>query len=267
MRRSLIIKLFAIMLAVLAASMTACGSSLYDELADEGYSVKVIFDPSGAWAGNGQNSRDGVTFIELYDPDNVITNSRGETGIPLLAPNDPARGKMTINLTMTDESSNVCYNVGWYTHRELRVDENGEPLDAYGVPTSQSKRKQGYVFSGRWDFENDVVTDEMLNDNGEFTLYAAMVPCFRYEFYEKNESGEFVIISEASRYNKTLTVPFDYNLTSIFEKKGKVCVGAYLDEALTEELTKSYDGSKYYVDFETGTLTQTVIKIYLVWEE
>lgn len=265
MKKRIISALFAIILIASAMGMTACAGTIYDELAKDGYTVKVIFDPSGGAINQTQD----VTIVEVYNADNVVTRG-GKTGIAIPKPDDKAkRGEGVFEVTKSDEKT-LFYQVGWYTERELRVDENGQALDNFGVPVSESGREQGYVFSGLWDFDNDVVDPSTL-ENGELTLYAAWIPTFTYEFYFENESGEFVKIGSIDKfvlqYPKWNDRKGEFDMKDFPKVAGKVFESAYLDEAQTVVLEGNFDGREAFIDFENGIVESSTIKIYIKWAE
>ena len=265
MKKRIISALVALLLIASAMSMAACSGTIYDELAKDGYTVKVTFNPSGGAINQTQD----VTIVEVYNADNVVTRG-GKTGIAIPGPDDSAkRGEGVFDVTKSDEKT-LFYQVGWYTERELRFDENGQALDSFGVPVSESGREQGYVYSGKWDFDLDVVDPNTL-ENGELTLYAAWVPTFTYEFYEKNESGEFVKIGSIDKfilnYPKWNDRKEEFDMKDFPKVTGKVFEGAYLDEAMTSPLEGNFDGREEFIDFENGVVDSTIIKIYIKWAE
>ena len=266
MKKRIIRIIAAIILTALAVGMTACGDkNIYDQLAEDGYTVKVIYDAGGAVVNETQN----VTIVEVFNADDVVTTSDGKTGIRLLAPDDAARGNDgKFKLAKTDGVSNF-FQVGWYTKRTLRVDEKGNALDSYGVPTAQSGREQGYVYENKWDFNKDVVDPESL-ENGEMVLYAAWVPYFTYEFYSQNSEGAFEKIGSVQK--KELKIPTwnealeKYKMNDFPKNDDMSFVGAYFDAEMTQEISENIDGSKLFVDNESGTVKSTIVKIYIAWE-
>ncbi len=265
MRNTIIRICAAILLIALAMSFAACTKgNVYDELAKQGYTVKVRFDAGGAFVNDTQN----VTIVEVFNEDDVVTRD-GAVGVALLAPDDPIRGEGVFKLAKIDGTNNY-FQIGWYTGRTPVVDDEGNPLDVFGVPTAESKREQAYIYSGLWDFNSDVVDPATLAD-GELTLYAAWAPFFTYEFYSQNESGEFELIG--TKQKLTLQIPKvseatgNINMNDFPKVSGKVFASAYLDEALTEEISENLDGRKLFVDYETGTVKKTVVKIYITWSE
>lgn len=265
MKNKILKTLAAVALIALAMSLAACANgNIYDSLAKEGYTVKVRFDAGGAFVNDTQN----VTIVEVFNEDDVVTNSAGKTGIALLAPDDQIRGEGVFKLSKSDGVNNY-FQIGWYRERTPVVDGNGNPLDVFGVPVSESKREQAYTYSGKWNFDEDVIDPAELTD-GELTLYAAWAPYFSYEFYSQNESGAFEKIG--SKQKITLQIPTVSTTGKISMKDfpkmdGKVFAAAYLDEAMTEQITANLDGRTHFVDYEKGIATEHVIKIYVTWTE
>ena len=266
MRKNIIRICTVALLIAFAMSAAACSNAnIYDKLKADGYDVKVIFEAEGAVVNETQN----VRIVEVYDGKDTVTGADGKTGIRLIAPDDSVRGAATFKLAQTDATNNY-FQAGWYRSKTARVDENGNALDAYGELTSVSGREQAYVYSDKWDFERDVVTEADLVD-GEFTLYAAWIPFFTYEFYAKNAAGEFELIS--SKKKLTLTSPVwnerreEFTMNDFPKaEEGKVFAGAYLDEAMTEKIEQNIDGRELYVDYESGIASTTTVKIYIAWE-
>lgn len=177
-----------VLAAVLVATLcclSACKTwqDTYVQLAEEGYDVIVRYDTTGGKVANIQ----GTVIKDVYTTVGRELNKDGTVDIKLYAPDDKIRGvdgkgEPKIKITKDDHTF-----IGWYTHRELRTDENGNPLDEYGQLCSETGREQGYIYSGKWDFENDVLKADPNAETpvGEatFTLYAAWAPRVTYEIY------------------------------------------------------------------------------------
>ena len=276
MKKIFKITVTAIILAALAVSMISCSQkSEYEQLLEDGYTVKVIFDTPGARV----NGRENSTIVELYKADDVVTNSRGETGIKILDPLDPLRQSSTGNKDMLIHAEKVYDNyeyslIGWYTHRETRKDAEGNVLDAFGEKVSVSGREAGYIYSNRWDFENDVIDVDSL-ENGEFTLYAAFIPPYvRYEIYAQNENGSFdEIYNNYGTIDRTIDfiipqwIGSIQVMNSMVQVDGKMFDQAYFDPELTMPITENILVEDGLVDMETGIATQKTIKIYTTWRD
>ena len=266
MKKTIVKIISLIILAALAAGMVACASTtVYDSLSEDGFDVRVRFDSDGAFINNTQN----ITVVEVYSSSDAVTVG-GKTGISILAPDDPRREKeSTFSLAKTDGKNNYVL-AGWYTERTLRTDANGNALDAYGMPISESGREQAYVYGGRWDFDKDLIDPDSL-ENGEMTLYAAWVPFFTYEFYSENENGEFEKLG--SKNKLTLVLPQwndrkgEYNMKDFPSLDGKTFAGAYLDPNFTDEISADLDGREYFIDYEKGIAIEVTVKVYIKWAE
>ena len=265
MKKRLLTTIITVILAVFAVSMTACGNTdVYGGLKEDGYDVKVRFDACGGVVNDTQN----VTIVEVFSSDESVTLN-GKTGVRLLDPTDPIRGDGVFKLAKNDEKYRY-FQAGWYRERTLRTDAQGNALDSFGELVSVSGREQGYVYSGKWDFDNDLVTSADLTD-GEITLYAAWIPFFNYEFYSADESGELSLIGSVRKltleYPKWNDRKQEYNMKDFPSLEGKVFAGAYLDEAMTREITENFDGREFFVDYEKGIVESDTVKIYVKWTD
>ena len=243
MKKRLFSMICVALLAALSVSLAACGvADVYGDLEEDGYSVKVRFEPCGAVVNETQN----VTIVEVYNKDDTVTVG-GKSGIKLLAPDDGRRGDATFRLAMNDGENNYF---------------------SPGIPCSVSGREQGYVYSGRWDFDSDVVDPESL-ENGEFTLYAAWIPFFSYEIYSVGDSEEPELIKTVNKLDFTFP---EWNertgkvkMNDMPKVNGKTFYAAYSDPGLTQEITETIDGDGTFVDLEKGIALETVVKIYTTW--
>lgn len=255
-------------LLMLALTLTACSDNWeapYASLQENGYDVCVRFDVNGGlFAG----TKD-VSVVDVFSLKNGKTNSDGSVSFYLLNPEDPARKEGAFAA-----SKNGYFLAGWYTDRSLRVDADGQPLDDYGIPCSQSGRPQGYSYSGLWDFSADTLNVDanatFSADQPVLTLYAAWVPYINYDFYMVDDTG--------TAYLST-TQGIDLEIPEWSERTGKLDLkkfpdpdnktfdAAYLDEALTQPLTDTIFGQESYVDYETGTVSTDSVKIYTTWLE
>lgn len=276
MKKLLKITVAAILLTALAVSLIACSNkSEYEKLQDDGYTVRVVFDTPGARV----NGRENSTIVELYKADDVVTNSKGETGIRILDPLDPLRQSSTGNKDMMIQTEKVYggyeYSlIGWYTQRETRKDAEGNVLDDFGEKVSVSGREAGYIYKNKWDFENDVL-DPKTVQNGEFTLYAAFIPPYvRYEIYALNDNGSFdEIYNNYGTVDRTIdfVIPQWIGkiqvMNSMVPVEGKMFDRAYFTPELTEEITENIIVEDGLVNMETGIATQKTIKIYTTWRD
>ncbi len=203
--RKIIIGLSIAGCAALAFSGCAMLDKSVSNLIGRGYNVVIEFDENGGLVAGQQN----MHLEDLY------LDSQLEEGIRLLPPGDARRGGEAGQ--MSKISRDDFFLIGWYRQRELRVDEKGNALDEYGELCSVSGRDQGYVFSGRWDFDKDVVREDMTETETfegkkvrRFTLYAAWSPDFTYSFLrpaEEGEEGEWVEYDTAKLPEGETSIP------------------------------------------------------------
>lgn len=260
-----IIKLCALsgllLLAVLAT--TACSGNWdppYEDLNENGYTVSVRFDANGGvFAG----TKD-VYIVDVFD----IADASSEKGVYLLAPEDPLRAEGAFEI-----SRNGYFLAGWYTERTPRVNKNGQALDDYGVPTSESGRQQGYSYNCRWDFNTNTLSVENSAsfDSSEpyVTLYAAWIPYFTYEFYAEGDNGDFNLVDSFTGID--LEIP-EWNANtgkldtkSFPQRDGYTFDAAFLDAEKTIPLTEKLSGASEYVDYKTGTTSTEKISIFSTW--
>lgn len=239
----------------------------YASLNQDGYNISVRFDANGGmFAGTSD-----VSVVDVYAAANGVKNSDGTVSFYLLSPDNELRSQGAYTI-----SRNGYFLAGWYTERTGRVDENGNPLDEYGVLTSVSGREQGYSYSGLWDFDSDTLTvptdGDYSAENPVMTLYAAWVPYINYEFYAVDAA------SGTTELIKTVQ-SIDMYIPEWSEKTGKLDMNdfpsrdgytfdaAYLTEDLSVPLTETIYGKDGNVDYETGTTSTESIAIYTTWME
>ncbi len=261
------IKPCLLLAAVLCLVFTLVGCSQweppYGELDEAGYNVSVRFDPCGGAFANTER----VQVVDVFNLANEKKDASGNYAIKLIAPDDSRRGDRAFSV-----SKNGCFFAGWYRECSLRTDAQGNPLDAYGVPTAQSGLPQGYTYSGKWDFEADTLSvaegNTQSSETPAMTLYAAWIPYFNFEFYVQNESGSFELYE--SKQLISLDIP-EWNLESgkidmkgFPEIDGKTFEGAYLDEAMTKPVTETLSGD---IDYEHGIGATEKICVYTKFAE
>ena len=234
----------------------------YDKLDKDGYNVSVRFDANGGiFAGT-----EDVYIVDVFNLNNAKTNAQGNKEISLIAPNDSKRGTGAFEISKTKSIF-----VGWYKERALRVDKDGNPLDAYGELTSVSGREQAYTYSGKWDFDKSVLeldaSKEYKSEENVLTLYAAWVPSFVFDIFAENENGEFELIE--SKETLSIELPRWNDKTGKMDLKdldgidGKTFKEASLTKDFSELVTGTINGG---IDYETGTMQgDGKVEVYTKW--
>ena len=260
------IKLTALFAAALCLLLVLSGCSQwelpYEGLNSEGYTVSVRFDPCGGAFANTEN----VQVVDVFRLADAKKDASGNYQLKLITPDDSRRGDRAFSI-----SKNGCFFAGWYRECSPRTDASGNPLDAYGRPTSESGLEQGYTYSGLWNFESDTLSVPEGNYSSEeplMTLYAAWIPYFNFEFYVQNEQGSFDLYE--SKQLIELDIPAwdlstgKLNMNSFPEIDGKTFEGAFLDDAMTKPITEKLTGD---IDYEHGISATEKICVYTKFAE
>ena len=263
------IAVFAVCAAIVLMIITLFSSAgsqwkdPYKQFDKDGYSVSVRFD-----AGDGRFANRDITVVDVFSLSDYEIGEDGKVHILLLDPQDKQRGAQAY---VVDKPGYTL--AGWYTDRQPRVDENGQPLDEYGELTSVSGREQGWVYSGRWDFENGTVAvDPSTVDSGAdavLTLYAAWVPGVQFNLYNLNVTDAQGNPTLLQTYvGSKLSVPTWSNgavaLGGAFPKLDGTPNAIYADAAQTQAITEPI---KIDINYENGTINTPSYDVYVdLWE-
>lgn len=251
------LRIKTILLTLLAVGsmclLTACSSEKtpYQVNDEENYTVSVKFDANG-----GVFTTNTSVIVDSYNVSSMQMDEDGYVEIPLITPDDEARGNDAFKATKSGH-----FLAGWYAERSETKDEEGNIVYTYGE---------------KWDFEDDtlevVVDKEYSSENPVITLYAAWVPLFEIEFYSLRD-GKLI---DSYVYDPTLVK--EIKAPALDDKSGKMEMynfperdgytyqGAYYDEEGTEPITSVVE---HYgdIDRKTGTAEDTVMKVYVDWME
>ncbi len=238
---------FTLLVAILTFSLAGCGETAtpYETNNEDGYSVSGKFD-----ANRGTFTTNTSVIVDSFNVDN-------KSQVALIAPDDSRRNNDAFTAT-----KNGHFLAGWYKECVETTDENGQKT---------------YKYSGKWDFENDVLkidTDKTYSaDSPALTLYAAWVPLFEIEFYSL-ESGDLI---DTLKYNptdaKALEIPAWNEETGAVEmydfpkREGYTYNKAFYDAEGTNELTGETLIHPGAVNEENATATNSVLKLYVDWTE
>lgn len=253
-------------LGALCAGLAACSNdSEVDKYFKNGNVISVTYDASGGSIAGGTN----VKLMDMFNPDKFTADENGIVKFKLRDPTDPARPKPSVdNIKVTNGENSL---VGWYRTRETVSGGEGEdPVYTYADP---------------WNFETDYVEfDKNKQDKLEFTLYAAWIPQYTFEYYyKKTADGEWQKFGTtgfdyltATEEEKTLYIPAWSNSSGKMEHAHSgssftfpsvpdmTFKAAYSEESCTTPITSLlHSGS---LDRATANATNTVQKIYVEFE-
>jgi len=248
MNRKLKMLLLALLILMAVPFLTGCAQeeNPYVKNDTENYSVSVKFDANGGFFTTNTS-----VIVDSYN----IAEMKSQNGmvqIPLLSPDNSLRGNDAFTVI-----NNGHFLTGWYTQRQETAD--------------------GYVYSGKWDFETDRVE---VDPNGTYsaaepvmTLYAAWAPVFEVEFYDLT-SGEYLesFTFNPSEVTEILVPKWDEETGAVEmykfpQRKGYTFNGAYYDAEGTKAVDTAaliHTGS---VDAATGTVQNPVMQLYVDWME
>ena len=286
----LIFSLFIILLA------GCTNKTKIDEAKANGKVIKVTYNANGGTYLN----REGISIIDMFNPNDYQADNSGTKHIKLLSPTDsrrPTGGSEGIYITRTD-----YFLVGWYKNRTAKtnaagnvVNEDGEELelinDNYYLKSDNTiKSEPLYEYSGHWDFATDTIDYTSDMKEYEMTLYAVWSKYFSFDYYydnngtwEKYESTSFDYVTtnqEGSKtYDKdTIWVPRYVDGVMVYDHKyannstykfpsvdGTTFKKAYTDANKTNEITDSFE-HQGYINYETGKAVNPVQNIYVSLE-
>lgn len=248
MNRKLKMLLLALLVLMAVPFLTGCAQeeNPYAKNDGENYSVSVKFDANGGFFTTNTS-----VIVDSYNIAEIPAEN-GMVKIPLLSPDNSLRGNDAFTVI-----NNGHFLTGWYTQRQETAD--------------------GYVYSGKWDFETDRVE---VDPNGSYTasepvltLYAAWAPVFEIQFHDL-ASGEYL---ESFTFNPQevteIQVPKWDEETGAVEmykfpqRKGYTFNGAYYDAAGTQAVDTEILTHTGVVNEATGTAENNVMQLYIDWME
>lgn len=239
----------AALLLVTLIFVTGCAQELspYEQNTMEGYSVSVRYDANGGFFTTNTS-----IIVDSYDLSQLPTDGSGNAQAALLAPEDSRRGNDAFTAVKSGH-----FLAGWYTERTETAD--------------------GFVYSGKWDFESDLLTipagEAHSASEPVITLYAAWVPLFQVEFYDL-ESGEYL-----SNYTFDPTLGMELQVPALDEQSGAIEMYRFPERSGYTYRESFYDAAgnepvetetlvhSGVVNYETGTAENPVMKLYIGWDE
>lgn len=254
MKRNFKSILLCLLLAATVVLAVGCGAedTPYEINDADNYNVSVKFDANG-----GTFTTNTPVIVDSYNLSQVKQNGEGKAEIALIPPESEARGKNKFEAV-----NNGYFLAGWY--KECTVTEG-------------SDGQKQYTYSGKWDFEADLLE---VDPNGSYssatpvmTLYAAWIPLFEIEYYALDTGELLTTVSYNPTENGDITLPvWDENtgaldMNDIPAREGFTFTGLYLDAEKTQMVQSETLAHSGTVDLTTATAENATMKLYVDWKE
>jgi len=238
-----LIPLLLCFLALLMLSGCMAEPTPYETNNKDNYTVSVKYDANG-----GIFTTNTSVIVDSYNLKEVNTNSVGEAEIALLSPDSSQRGTDAFTAVKSG-----YFLAGWY------------------------QKNNGDSYEGKWDFEKDLLKVDANADYSSeepvLTLYAAWVPMFEIEFYDK-QSGELV---DELKFDPTVKTEFklpywdeetgSIEMNDFPKREGYTYERAFLDSEGREPLTGESFMHTGSVDYTSGSGENSVMKLYVDYTE
>ena len=218
----------------------------------DNFNVSVAFDANG-----GTFTTNTFVIKDSYNVGDMAVNGGGQVEIPLLAPNDPARGKDAFTPTQ-----NGHFLVGWYAQRTAKTDADGNVT---------------YTYSQPWDFATDRVS---VDPNGSYTsaepvltLYAAWAPMYEIDFIAM-DSGESVgkYQFDPNEVSEIQVPAWDeesgaLNMFKFPKREGYTFTAAYYDAEGNNAVNEATITHPAVLHTEDATVENGTMTLYVDWAE
>jgi len=223
----------------------------YELNQQDGFTISVRYDACG-----GQFADNTTVVVDSYNPDQW-PESNGQVAIQLY---DIAGRTNKDNSNWTPAKNNHIF-AGWYRERtQVGTDAKGQAV---------------YEYSSRWDFQNDRLNVAAGGDynaaDAQLTLYAAWVPWFSVEFYDRatQELIDSKDLTSLSAIEKAMKLPtweegdITVNMNDFPKMSDYTFQKAYLDEEGKQPITEETILHTGKINYENGTAENPVMKIYI----
>lgn len=245
---------FALLGLLTIPLITGCSGEKtpYETNNEENYTVSVKYDANG-----GTFTTNTSVIVDSFKISDLEKNSNGQVEIALISPDNSKRGNDAFRAVKSG-----YFLAGWYAERIENEDSDGNV---------------SYTYSGKWDFENDLLEIDPAKDyvaeEPVMTLYAAWVPLFEIEFYSL-DSGEYMdsLIFDPTTIGDISVPAWDKETGAIEmydfpERTGYTFNKAYFDANGKQQLNTATVNHPGVIDYETGTAQNSVMKLYVDWTE
>ena len=224
----------------------------YERNDAENYNVSIKYDANGGFFTTNTS-----VIVDSYNISGMQTDSDGNARIYLLSPDDQRRGNDAFTAV-----NNGYFLAGWYAERT-------ETTDAAGNKT--------YTYGKKWNFDQDALAVDAdgnyTSSEPVLTLYAAWVPMFRVEFYDRATGELMESVNYDPTGNREILMPEwsektgAIEMNSFPERKGYTFACAYYDPEGKEPVNTATVVHPGAVDEATGTAKNNTLKIYVDWME
>ena len=269
----------------------------FNQKRSEGYKISIRYESNGGT----YLDREGITLIDMFNPNDYEKDSNGNIHIKLIEPTDPSRpsgGSEGIYITKSDS-----FLVGWYKEKTIKLNSDSKPINESGealvlvdnkyyLESDKSTLSEpAYSYSGYWDFDNDYLEYNDSMGEYELTLYAKWSTYFEFRYYYQDGTEWKYLGNTSFDYkttNQTGSQTFDkdtiwlpsyvsgamnynhkYNNNSMYQfpkLQGYTFSKAYLDKEMTNEITDSYEHTGS-INFETGEAVDPIVNIYCLFDK
>ena len=228
----------------------------YDEYDAKGYTVAIKFDANGGQFGDNVNT---TSIVDTFNPTELAAGS-DMAKIALLDPSDANRGA---NNSFTVKRAKYVL-AGWYVNRQQTgTDESGNPV---------------YSYSRKWDFATDTVDVKAdgyyTSSDPVLTLYAAWVPLFEVQFYDRANPDQLLKSKEFNPNDGIdLTIPTwdektgKMNMRQFPSVSGKTFSKVYYDAAGLKPVEGDKAVHPGTLNSATGAAENAVLKLYVDYIE
>lgn len=217
----------------------------------ENYNVSVKFDANGGFFTTNTS-----VIVDSFNISDLKADSTGKVQLPLIAPDDPARGKDAFAPV-----NNGYFLAGWYAQKTA----------------TNFDGQQGYTYNKKWDFSKDRVevsnTANHASAEPVLTLYAVWVPLFEVQIHDLASGDYLSTITFNPLETVSLNLPTWDEETGAIEmfkfpnRNGYTFNGAYLDAEGSMPVNGETLVHTGRMDYETGVAIGHSMKLYVDWME
>ena len=247
-----IITVCVLLVCVLALAGCSGAENPYAANDRQNYTVSIKFDANG-----GVFTTNTSVIVDSYNLQQLSADASGKVQLALRSPDDASRGNDAFA-----PARNGYFLAGWYVGKTETLDDSGNPVT---------------VYSDRWEFDSDrfAVDPSKTYTASEpvLTLYAAWVPLFEVEFYDRASGQLLHTLQYDPTINEGIAVPAwnektgDIDMHDFPKKDGYTFDGASYDADGSQPVNTEYLQQLGTVDYTNGTAKNATTKVYVDYME